>query len=85
MQPSSTPDNLNWFGKIRQDWIAQMLRVYGFVNRFHLMRQFEISSAQAALDIKRFNETNAGAMTYDASRKTYVATPQTKRNEHGSQ
>lgn len=51
-----------------------MLRVYGHINRQHLMRMFGISGAQAVIDFRRFNATNPGAMTYDNRRKTYVAT-----------
>ncbi|WP_243612961.1 hypothetical protein [Shimia aestuarii] len=64
---------MNWFANHRQEWIAQMLRTYGFVNRQHLMRHFGISSAQAAVDFRTFNDQNPGVMIYDARRKTYVA------------
>ncbi len=36
---------MKWFEQHRQDWIAEMLRVYGFINRDHLMRKFGISPA----------------------------------------
>jgi DeoR/GlpR family transcriptional regulator of sugar metabolism len=65
---------MNWFTQQRQDWIALMLRVYGHINRQHLMRMFGISQAQATLDFNRFNEADPSAMTYDPIRKTYVAT-----------
>lgn len=63
-----------WFADHRQDWIAEMLRVYGFINRQHLMRRFEISGAQAANDFNRFNEERPGVMLYDNRAKTYQAT-----------
>ncbi|WP_291732280.1 hypothetical protein [Leisingera sp. F5] len=71
---------MNWFAERRQEWIAQMLAVYGFINRQHLMRNFGISGAQAALDFNRFNDAHPNAMTYDNRRKTYVATtpPETR-------
>lgn len=65
---------MNWFVRHRQEWIAQTLTVFGNINRQHLMRQFEISGAQAANDFNLFNDTNPGVMTYDNRKKTYVAT-----------
>lgn len=65
---------MNWFADQRQDWIAQMLKVYGFINRQHLMRNFGISNAQAALDFKSFNSKNPGTMRYDSSQRCYIAT-----------
>lgn len=65
---------MNWFADQRQNWIAQMLKVYGFINRQHLMRNFGISNAQAALDFKSFNNTNPGEMLYDSTQRCYVAT-----------
>ena len=50
-----------------------MLRVYGFINRFHMTRKFGISAAQAALDFRAFNEANPEAMKYDARKKIYLA------------
>lgn len=51
-----------------------MQKVYGFINRQHLMRNFGISNAQAALDFKSFNSKNPGEMLYDSVRKCYVST-----------
>lgn len=64
---------MNWFASHRQDWIADMLRVYGFINRQHLSRKFGISTAQAAIDFRAFNEANPDAMKYDARKKIYYA------------
>ena len=64
---------MNWFASHRQEWIADMLRVYGFINRFHLARKFGISTAQAANDFRAFHENNPDAMKYDARKKIYYA------------
>ena len=71
--------NMTWFAQHRQEWIAQMLSVYGHINRQHLMRNFRISASQAANDFNTFNENNPGAMIYDNRRKTYVATKPLKQ------
>lgn len=68
---------MNWFAEKRQEWISEMLDVYGHINRSHLMRKFGVSNAQAALDFAAFKREKPGQMTYDPRRKSYVATPTT--------
>lgn len=63
-----------WAEDYRQDWIAETLRVFGFINREHLMLKFGISTAQAALDFTRFQTERPGVMWYDKSAKRYVGT-----------
>lgn len=57
----------------RQNWIAETLRVFGFINRTHLMRKFGVSSATAANDFGRFQTDQPGLMTYDTAAKRYVS------------
>lgn len=64
---------MNWFAEARQAWIADMLRVYGFINRDHLRRKFGISVPQASLDLQTFLREHPRTMTYDLNRKCYVA------------
>jgi hypothetical protein len=64
---------MNWFAQKRQEWIGESLKVYGFINRFHLQRKFGISHAQAAIDFRAFNEKNPDAMQYDNRKKIYYA------------
>lgn len=65
---------MRWFEKVRQEWIAETLSVFGFIQRQHLMRKFGISMPQASADLQRFQKENHGAMEYDSSAKQYVAT-----------
>jgi hypothetical protein len=62
-----------WFFKHRQEWIAETLRVFGFINREHIQRKFGISTPQASLDIQQFIASNPEAMTYNKSTKRYEA------------
>lgn len=64
----------NWFVQQRMDWIAESLRVFGFINREHLVRKFGISVPQASNDLTAFSARNPTAMRYDLSAKRYVAT-----------
>lgn len=63
----------SWFEQQRMEWIAETLRVFGFINRAHIERKFRISTPQAATDLGTFMKKNPRAMHYDASAKRYVA------------
>jgi hypothetical protein len=63
-----------WAEDYRQNWIAETLRVFGFINRAHLERKFGISTPQASLDLQKFMADNPGAMTYNKTTKQYEAT-----------
>jgi len=63
---------MRWCEQYRQDWIAETLRVFGYINREHLERKFSISTPQASLDLARFRRAHPTAMTYDVSGKRYV-------------
>lgn len=63
-----------WCQRQRQDWIAETLRVFGFINRTHLQRKFGISEPQASADLRVFARAHPAAMRYDVSEKRYVAT-----------
>ncbi|TAK50274.1 MAG: hypothetical protein EPO23_03445 [Xanthobacteraceae bacterium] len=54
------------------EWIAETLRVFGFINRVHLVRKFCLSVPQASADLNRFMKRNPGAMLYDKTQKMYV-------------
>ncbi len=56
-----------WFFRQRQEWIALMLRVYGFINRRHLQKMFEISHVQATADLQHFLKKNPGVMIYNSA------------------
>jgi hypothetical protein len=62
-----------WYQQTRLDWIAETLRIFGFINREHLVRKFGISVPQASTDLKTFMRERPGLMDYDASQKRYIA------------
>lgn len=63
---------MRWFEQTRQEWIAETLRVFGFIQRKHLIRKFGISTPQASADLQRFQGDHPHAIRYDASRKRYI-------------
>jgi DeoR/GlpR family transcriptional regulator of sugar metabolism len=64
---------MRWFEEQRMEWIAETLRVFGFINREHLQRKFGISQPQASKDLQTFARQHPGAIAYDLSSKRYVA------------
>ena len=75
---------MTWFQRQRMDWIAECLRIYGYINRIHLVRKFDISAQQASTDLTGFSEANPGRMKYDPRRKTYVALDYVAESSAGS-
>lgn len=63
-----------WFKQHRLEWIAETLRVYGYINRAHVERKFGISVAQASIDLRDFQVANPGAVIYDKIAKFYRLT-----------
>lgn len=64
---------MRWFEQQRMDWIAETLRVFGFINREHIQKKFGVSVPQASKDLSAFQKLNPGVMHYDKSRKCYLA------------
>lgn len=64
---------MNWFCDQRQEWIAETVRVFGFINRDHIVRKFGVSVPTASLDLQEFQRANPSCVTYDKSAKRYVA------------
>lgn len=63
---------MTWFARQRQAWIAETLRIFGFINRDHLMKKFGISRPQASLDLATFQRRHPGAIRYHPSERRYV-------------
>lgn len=61
-----------WFELQRREWIAEMLTIYGFINREHIQKKFGVSVPQASLDLKTFQKSYPHFMKYDLTRKCYV-------------
>ena len=61
---------MNWFRQTRQEWIHEMLRIYGFINRVHLQRKFRISKGQAQLDLREYQSSNR-RIHYNPRKKRY--------------
>ncbi|CAM5998707.1 unnamed protein product [Sphagnum balticum] len=51
-----------WFKNYRMEWIAESLRVYGFINREHIMTKFGLSVPQASKDLMEYQKLYPTAM-----------------------
>jgi hypothetical protein len=64
---------MNWYQNHRMEWISETLRVFGYINREHLMEKFGLSKPQASIDLNTFLRVFPGKMHYDLKQKKYVA------------
>jgi hypothetical protein len=60
-----------WFENQRHAFVWEMLHIYGYINREHLMLKFGISQPQASKDLQACLRGSAGSMVYNASTKRY--------------
>lgn len=63
--------SFNWFQWHRLEWIDEMLDVYGFINREHICRKFDLSVPAASNDLRIFREMFPREIEYDKSAKCY--------------
>lgn len=78
-----TKNNYRYFKRERMEWIGEVLRVFGFINRRHLTRKFWISQQQASADLKQFIAMYPMLLRYDGSKKCYVSTIEEKEEDDG--
>lgn len=62
---------MSWYVSYRQQWIAEMLHIYGYINREHLVRKFNISIPQASSDLSLYQKNNPDKIEYNKSEKCY--------------
>lgn len=62
---------MSWFTEQRIAWIRESVEIFGSVRREHIMKKFDISVAQASLDLREVRKRFPGLMTYDLSEKVY--------------
>ena len=72
---------MSWAEDYRQEWIAETLRVFGFINREHIERKFGVSTPQASMDLREYMRMNPGMIAYDKTAKRYVRSQSTSQPE----
>lgn len=61
----------NWFQEYRYDWIVEAVRVYGFINRYHVVRKFGVSTPQASMDIQEVLKRYPELLEFNSNTKCY--------------
>ena len=62
----------SWFKEQRLEWIHESVRIFGFINRQHIEKKFDVSTPQASIDIRDAMKRWPNLMHYDTSAKRYV-------------
>jgi hypothetical protein len=62
---------MNWFEARRMEWIDESVRIFGYINRAHLMSKFGISMPQASKDLRTFMEKFPNKIEYNLKMKYY--------------
>ncbi len=60
-----------WFRETRLQWMRESIEMFGHLNREHIMRKFQVSPAQAALDLGEAQRRWPNHFVYNASTKRY--------------
>ena len=82
MCPCQNVEHYNWFLEQRIQWIAETVRIFGFINRAHIELKFHISTPQASADLQEFQQRFPAMIEYDRKSKRYVVTrPDTGNGE----
>lgn len=73
MQVPGEKKPLTWAQEFRAAWIAEMVQIYGYIRREHVMKKFRVSALQASHDMATARKIAPDLMSYDPSEKRYVA------------
>ncbi len=63
---------MSWCEDQRMAWIEETVRIFGYINREHIMKKFGVSTPQASVDLNRFMRRYPGRIVYDQHAKRYV-------------
>jgi len=63
---------MTWCEDQRMAWIDEMVEIFGFINRIHIMKKFRVSAQQASADLARYQRLNPGKIVYDVYAKRYI-------------
>lgn len=62
----------SWAVEQRIAWIKEMVEIFGFINREHIMKKFWVSTAQASVDIQLAQKRFPNLMAYNTQQKQYI-------------
>lgn len=61
----------DWFQNRRYEWIKESVEIFGFIQREHIQRKFQVSTPQASADLGHVMAMWPRFMTYNKSTKRY--------------
>jgi len=65
---------VKWFEQQRILWINETIDIFGTINRSHIKSKFGVSTAQASMDLRKYQKLQPGKIEYDSSNKMYIRT-----------
>ncbi len=73
MCPCQNIERGSWFQETRLEWMFESIQIFGYLNREHVKRKFEISEAQSALDFREAKRRWPAYFQYNPNQKRYEA------------
>ena len=64
---------MRWFEEQRMEWIGETIRIFGFINREHIIKKFGVSMPQASNDLSTFIRNNPETILYNTTTRRYEA------------
>lgn len=61
----------DWFKRYRIDWIFEIVWIFGYINREHIMKKFGVSMQQASMDIRDAMSAYPNRIEYNKTTKRY--------------
>lgn len=62
---------MRYFEQMRVAWIIEMVEIYGFINRGHVVKKFGVTEQVASKDFGTVQKLHPHLMRYDTSAKCY--------------
>lgn len=62
---------MRYFEQLRIHWIIEMIEIYGFINRGHVVKKFGVTHQVASSDFGKVQKLHPHLMRYDTSAKCY--------------
>lgn len=62
---------MRYFENLRIGWIIEMVQIYGFINRKHVAKKFDVSEQVVSKDFMNVMKMHPRLMSYDVNDKCY--------------
>lgn len=62
---------MRYFEQLRISWIVETIKIFGFINRRHVVKKFGVTQHVVSSDFSKVQEMHPDLMKYDASQKCY--------------